>query len=225
MSIWSRILQALAAAGDSVAAFFTRRPADPERSVAFTIGVIALGAKMAKADGVVTGDEISAFKSVFKVGEGDLAAVARVFNLAKRDVAGYEFYARQLAGLFADRPQVLEDVLDSLFHIAKADSRLHEREIAYLKSVADIFGFDAARFARIRMRHARTGDECDYIVLGLDAGASDDDIRKTYRKLVRENHPDRHIAAGMPPEMIAVATRRLASINAAYDAIVKERGL
>lgn len=225
MSIWSRILQALSAAGDSLATFFTKRTADPERSIAFTIGVIALGAKMAKADGVVTSDEIAAFKKVFRVAETDLAAVARVFNLAKTDVRGYDFYARQLARLFKAKPGILEDVLDSLFHIAKADKTLHEREIEYLRSVAGIFGFDQVQFQRIKARHTGDeGQEHNFIILGLGADASNDEIRKAYRKLVREHHPDRHIAAGMPREMIEVATRRLAGINAAYDAIAKERG-
>ena len=104
MSIWTRIAEALASIGDSVGAFLqaiaARNPTPPEKSVAFTIGMIGLGAKMAKADGVVTEDEIKAFKQVFHIPDGELAAVARVFNLAKQDVAGYETYARQIAKLF-----------------------------------------------------------------------------------------------------------------------------
>src|SRR5690606_22454090 len=92
---------------------------DPRAQIALTIGVIALGAKMAKADGVVTSDEVTAFKQVFTVPPGELKNVARIFNLAKKDVAGYDAYAGQLAGLFRGEPQLLEDVLDGLFHIAK----------------------------------------------------------------------------------------------------------
>ena len=105
MSIWTRIAEALASIGDSVGAFLqaiaSRNPTPPEKSVAFTIGMIGLGAKMAKADGVVTEDEIKAFKQVFHIPDGELSAVARVFNLAKQDVAGYETYARQIAKLTA----------------------------------------------------------------------------------------------------------------------------
>jgi uncharacterized tellurite resistance protein B-like protein len=127
MSIWTRISDAAQLVGDSLVAVLSRfggnapNAADPERSVAFTIGVIALGAKMAKVDGWVSGAEVTAFKQVFQVEPDELANVARVFNLAKQDVAGFDAYARQLARLFADRPDVLEDVVDSLFHIAKAD--------------------------------------------------------------------------------------------------------
>ena len=132
MSIWTRIAQAVAAVGDSISAFLARvvnTRAEPERSLAFTIGVIALGAKMAKADGVVTGDEVAAFRQVFHVPDNELAGVARVFNLAKQDVAGYDAYARQLARLFAGRQQVLEDLLEVAFLDADpaiANQHLHE---------------------------------------------------------------------------------------------------
>ena len=227
MSIWFRISQTISAIGDSISTFLAKitQPRDPEMSIAFTIGVIALGAKMAKADGIVTGEEIVAFKQVFHVPERELAGVARVFNLAKQDVAGYDAYARQLARLFAQRPQVLEDVIDSLFHIAKADGALHESELAYLESVTEIFGFTARDFARIKARHMAPAKDDPYVILGIEGFASDDELRRHYRKLVRDNHPDKHIAAGMPPEMIDVATERLARINAAYDMIARERGL
>ena len=152
MSIWTRIVEVLSGVGGSVIGFLnqvakTRRaPPDPERSLAFTIGMIALGAKMAKADGVVTGEEISAFKQVFHIPPEELANVARVFNLAKQEVAGYDAYARRVGKLFARRPQVLEDVLDGLFHIAKADGRVHERELHYLEEVSRDIRFRAARF-------------------------------------------------------------------------------
>ncbi len=103
-----------------------------ENQVAFTVGVIALGAKMAKADGVVTMDEVNAFKEVFKVPDGEMKNVARVFNLAKQDVAGYEAYAEQLATMFKGNRKLLEDVLEGLFHIAKADDHLHPREEQFL---------------------------------------------------------------------------------------------
>jgi DnaJ like chaperone protein len=228
MSIWTRIGQAISAVGDSISAFLARvvnTRAEPERSVAFTIGVIALGAKMAKADGIVTGDEVTAFRQIFHVPAAELAGVARVFNLAKQDVAGYDAYARQLARLFAGRRQVLEDLLDSLFHIAKADGAVHERELVFLEEVAQIFGFSKAEFGCIKARHVVAPRSDPYIVLGIAPSASNDEIRQHYRKLVRDNHPDKHIAAGVPEEMIDVATAKLARINAAYDAVARERGL
>lgn len=230
MSIWSRILEALAEVGESMIGFLSRASGsgaqpDPERSLAFTIGMIALGAKMAKADGVVTIDEVSAFKEVFHVPPEELENVARVFNLAKRDVAGFDAYARHIARLFGAQPQVLEDVIDGLFHIAKADGRVDESELAYLWHVSSLFGFGEREFARIKARHLQLPKDDPYIILGIEPGLSDDDLKKHYRRLVQENHPDRHIAAGVPPELIDIATQRLAAINAAYRSITRARGL
>ncbi|MEY3080816.1 MAG: hypothetical protein RJA94_801 [Pseudomonadota bacterium] len=225
MSIWTRIAEALASIGDSVGAFLqaiaARNPTPPEKSVAFTIGMIGLGAKMAKADGVVTEDEIKAFKQVFHIPDGELAAVARVFNLAKQDVAGYETYAKQIAKLFDSRHDVLEDVLDGLFHIAKADNAFHPGEHGFLAKVAAIFGFSEADFARIRARHVNVPDD-PFLILGLPHDATPEAVRKRYRDLVREHHPDRHIAAGVPEEMIELATARLQKINEAYDRIMEK---
>jgi DnaJ like chaperone protein len=226
MSIWTRIADVIASIGESVGGFLqaviSRNPGPPEKSLAFTIGMIALGAKMAKADGVVTEDEVAAFKQVFHIPDGELAAVARVFNLAKQDTAGYETYARQIARLFEAQHEILEDVLDGLFHIAKADNAYHPGEHGFLGQVAEIFGFTPADFARIRARHVAVADD-PYLVLGLAHDAPEDEIRRRYRELVREYHPDRHIAAGVPEEMIEIATERLQKINESYDRIMREK--
>lgn len=226
MSIWDRIADVLSAIGESVGAFLQSvvagNPTPPEKSVAFTIGMIGLGAKMAKADGVVTADEIAAFTQVFHIADHELASVAKVFNLAKQDVAGFETYARQISKLFDARHEVLEDVLDALFHVAKADNAFHPGENGFLARVAEIFGFTPADFARIRARHVDAPDD-PYLILGLSRDASLEAVRKRYRELVREYHPDRHIAAGVPEEMIEIATERLQKVNEAHDRILAER--
>lgn len=229
MSIWTRISEALALVGDSIGGFLVKlaksRVSAPEKSLGFTIGMIALGAKMAKADGIVTGEEVKAFKQVFHVPQSELAAVARVFNLAKQDVAGYDSYARQIARLFHAKASTLENVMDGLFHIAKADGTLHPAELIYLENVAQHFGFSAHDFARIRARHTSAGADDPYLILGVERAAGLAAIKVRYRKLVRDNHPDKQIAAGVPEEMVVLATDRLARINAAYEQIVKEHQL
>ena len=229
MSIWQTISEVVASVGDSLLTVLKRitgqpRERDPQSSVAFTIGMIALGAKMAKADGVVTSDEVAAFRQVFEIQPEELANVARVFNLAKQDVAGYDAYARQVARLFTDRPEVLEDVMDGLFHIAKADGVVKDEELEYLRSVAEIFGLEK-RFRCIKARHIKAADNDPYEVLGIEPCALDNELRQHYRRLVRDNHPDKHIAAGVPEELIAIATERLAAINSAYDLVARERDL
>ena len=196
-----------------------------ENQVAFTVGVIALGAKMAKADGVVTKDEVNAFKEVFKVPEGEMKNVARVFNLAKQDVAGYDAYAEQLAGMFKGNRELLEDVLEGLFHIAKADDVVHPAEENYLSDVAQRFGFTETEFKYIQARHVASNKRDPYDVLGITPDTSDKDLKARYRKLVAENHPDKLIARGVPEEFVSLATEKVSVINEAYDEIAKERGI
>lgn len=196
----------------------------PPRQVVFTTGLVALAAKMARADGVVTRDEVAAFRRIVEVPAGEEAKVERLFDLAKQTSAGFEAYAAQLAQHFHDEPTLLEDVLDGLFLIAAADGAIHEAEHLYLAHVATIFGIDEAGFARIEARHLRRRDD-PYLVLGASREMSDEDLKRRHRALVLENHPDREIARGLPAEAVTIATRRLAAINAAWDAISRERGL
>lgn len=193
--------------------------------IAFTVGVIALAAKLAKADGTVTRDEVEVFKRVFPVPREEEANVGHLFNLAKQDIAGFDSYAKQLASLFRHKPAVLEDLLDSLFLIAKADNRAHPGEIEYLKEVARIFGFSDSDFQRIRASHFGPDQEDPYVILGVTRRASDDELKAAYHRLVRENHPDSLIARGVPAEFIKLANEKLAAINGAYEAIKKERGI
>jgi DnaJ like chaperone protein len=193
--------------------------------IAFTIGVIALGAKMAKADGVVTRNEVDAFKQIFHVPPGEFQNVRRIFNLAHQSIAGYDGYARQIATMFRDNPGVLEDLLDGLFHIAKADGVIHPNEIEYLENVAEIFGYSPGEFDRIRASHLGPEESDPYLILGIDRSISDSDLKKAYRRMVRENHPDAFVGRGVPEEFIRLANDKLAAINEAYDRIAKERGL
>ena len=206
------------AAGDGDA------PADATRQIAFTIGVIALGAKMAKADGVVTRPEVAAFREIFHVPEAELKNVAFVFDRAKSDTAGFDVYAAQVAKLFRGRPNVLEDLLDGLFHIAKADGEVHAAELRYLAEVARIFGFDDAAFAQIREAHIGPDAADPYAILGVPRDVDEAGLKSAWRGLVRSHHPDTLIAEGMPGEFVAIANDRLARINDAYDRIRRERG-
>jgi DnaJ like chaperone protein len=195
---------------------------DLRREAAFTIALIALSAKMAKADGVVSRSEVDAFCRIFEIPAGEERNVGRIYNLAKQDVAGFDAYAREIARLFAGDQKMLEAVLDGLFDIARADGAVHERELGYLARVATIFGFDEAAFARIRARHLVEGVD-PYLVLGADRSWDYPRLQQHYRRLVRDNHPDRLVALGVPEEFIRIANDRLAAINAAWDRIERRR--
>lgn len=221
MSIWTRIVDAVSAlaSGQGLAAVFDTLRSPPERSVAFTIGVIALGAKMAKADGQVTRSEVSAFRDVFHIPPEDEPKAAKVFNLARQDVAGYEQYARQIGRMFADNPEVLEDLLEGLMHIAVADGVYHPKEDAFLSEVAQAFRISERSFMTMRARHVPDAERDPHDVLGLDPSMNYAEKRKRWRALVKDAHPDRMMARGVPEEAIKLAQSRLSAINAAWDKI------
>ena len=195
------------------------------KQTTFAIAVVVLSAKMAKADGTVTRDEIDAFKQIFHVPPNEVKNVGRLFNQARKDSHGFEPYAKQVAKIFQDNPAVLEELLGGLFHIAKADGIAHPAEIDFLTRVSDIFGFDNATFQRMKVAHLGADMDDPYVVLGTDHGATDDEVRSAWRTLMREHHPDTLVAQGMPEDFIEVATEKVATINAAYDQICKQRGI
>lgn len=225
MSIWDRISEALKALanGEGLSAIFERLRTPPERSVAFTIAVISLGAKMAKADGMVTRDEVRAFREIFTIAPEDEAAAARVFNLARQDVAGFDVYARRIGRMFADDPDVLEDLMEGLLHIAVADEQYNDAENSFLNVVAREFGLSERTFRTLRARYVPGCAPDPYTVLGVDPDTPVDRIRAHWRHLVRETHPDRMMAHGVPEEAVKLATRRLIAINAAWDEIQQLR--
>ena len=237
MSVWSAFSGAGAGfgLGESLGAalggladrFGLRRRAPgecgPEDEVAFTMAVIGLSAKMAKADGFVTDDEVAAFQDVFEVPTKDADKVRMIYNLAKEDVAGFEHYARQIGRMYACKPGVLEDVLDGLFHIAGADGHVHPKELQFLNKVSEIFGFSELEFRRIKAGHLGLAQDDPYAVLGVTPDISDADLKKAYHRMARENHPDALISRGVPEEFCKLCESKLVAINLAYEQIQTER--
>jgi DnaJ like chaperone protein len=231
MSIWTRITEALAALakGEPLSMVFDRLRSDPapQQSVGFTIAVLALGAKMAKADGTVTRDEVTAFRRIFTFPAGEETHAARVYDLARQDIAGFDAYARKIARLFnpdgrkicADDHHVLVDILEALFQIALADGSYHPGEDAFLTHVADAFGLDDRCFRIVRSRLVEGAPRDPYDVLGLPRDASKAAARKAWKDLVRGTHPDILQARGVPPEAMKLAERRLQLINEAWAVI------
>ncbi|MBS0125206.1 molecular chaperone DjiA [Thetidibacter halocola] len=221
MSIWTRITEALAALaqGEGLAAVFEKLRTPPERSIAFTIAVIALSAKMAKADGLVTRDEVMAFREVFQIPPEEEANAARVFNLARQDVAGFEEYASRIRAMFDGDNGTLCDLMEGLFHIAMADGTYHPNEDVFLARVAEIFGLAGPRFDALRARFVPDAERDPFAVLGVSPEMEMNEIRSVYRKLVRETHPDVMIARGVPVEAVKLSERRLQDITRAWDDI------
>ncbi len=227
MSIWTRIAEAVSAlaAGEGLSAVFDKLRTPTERSAAFAIAVIALGAKMAKADGQVTRDEVTAFREVFAIPASDEKNAARIFNMARTDIAGFEEYAHRIRAMYADNTTgaPLCDLMEGLFHIALADGQYHPNEDQFLSRVAEIFGLEPRAFKRLRAQFVPDAQRDPYDVLGVDPGTPLPEIRKAWRDLVRETHPDRMIARGVPQEAVKLAEKRMIAINTAWDDIEQAR--
>ena len=194
-----------------------------DNALPFTVGMISLGAKMAKSDVVVTKDEVRAFKKAFKVSDAEMKHAARAFNLAKQGVAGYETCADELITVFRGDRKMLEYVLEGVFHIAKADGVIHPKEEEFLRKVAKRFCFTDAEFDFMKARHTPGPERNPYDVLGLEPSVGNDELRNHYSRLVAENQSDEFLARGMPKEFVLISTERVAAIKQAYDAIAKER--
>jgi len=197
------------------------------RDQVFSICVVVLAAKLAKCDGPVNRIEIDAFKRQLRIPPEAVKDVGRLFDQARDDPSGFESYATQLGEAFADNHGVLEDVLNALFVIARADGPLNAKEEDFLTRVHRRFGLSQAARERVRGGVPRpSSDGPDpYAVIGVARSASDDVIRATWKKLMRENHPDSLASRGVPAEFIARANEKVAQINAAWDRIKRERGL
>ena len=210
------------------------RPDEDERREAaveayrrtFAIGVVVLSAKLSKADGRVTQSEIDGFRAALRRLPKDTTEgidVASVFNRAKTSTEGYLEVAQKLAELYESR--MLEALLDCLFEVAWADGVFHSSESEYLGAVGRCFGFSDSELREIRARWlSATAQEVDpYTVLGLSHEVADVDLKRRYRQLVIDHHPDRLAGKGLPSEQMQAANARLAAINAAYGQILSER--
>lgn len=224
MSVWSRIVELAARAFDPEAdpPEFAEECAPRPNDVGFTAAVIGLAAKMAKADGEATEDELVAAAQVFRPPAGEEQNFRRAFALAKQTVLGFDSYAKQIGRKYRARPCLLEDVLDGLFHIAAADGEVSQAELVFLEEVAGHFGFTEMEFRRIKATNLGPEAGDPYAILGLLPGASMEEVRHAWRRAAAENHPDRMTQRGAPPEFVAIARDKTAAINAAYARIREE---
>ena len=239
MSIWGKIIGGAtgfafggpigallgSVAGHAIDKIKTKKKLPEEtalKQIGFTIGVIVLSAKMAKADGKVTEDEIRAFKEKINVPDNEIKNVAKLWDQAKKTTDGFQIYARQIANLLEKNSSVLEELLKLLIIIALADGKITIPEIKYLKKVGNIFGFSKEDFERIYS--SKSGISADpYQILGVSRDASVDEIKQKWKQLAINHHPDRLISQGIPEDLIHKSTSRLKEINNAWDTIQNQR--
>jgi DnaJ like chaperone protein len=218
MTFW-RNIAGLAARRVDAADCAACPPGLPGEDPAFSTAVTALGAKLAKADGYADHHEFAAFSEVFQADRKAERNVRRLYDLAGQTTHGFESYARRLAKRYGQCPQLLEDVLDGLFHIAKADGAVSDHEMAYLEQVSHLFGLSPLTFQRLRATHVGSAKDDPYVVLDVPPDASDEAVRGAWKRALSDAHPDRVLARGLPAEFVEVAHEKSAAINAAYDAI------
>ena len=189
----------------------------------FALCIIVLSAKIDKADGQVTKEEIYTFKEKFNIQAEEMSEVSKIFNEAKKSSFGFKNIADQVGNLFSDNKVLLEQLLNNLFYIAEADGLTSINEVEVLRSISQSFHFNETDFQRIFHSRLNNKESDPYKILGVTREDSDNNIRKKWIELSKEHHPDYLIAKGMPKEFIKQANKELSSINLAYDKIKELR--
>ena len=187
----------------------------------FALSLIVLSAKLSKADGQVSKEELVAVRDKLKIPENEIDKVGKIFNKAKEESTGYEPYAKQIAQIYKNNLNVLEEVINILFYIAEADGKVSNSEIAMIRNIAKIFGLTENQFEGIKESRKSSDKLNPYIVLGCDSNDDFASIRKKYIKLSKEHHPDVLMNKGVPPEIIEESKKKMRAINAAFDQIEK----
>ena len=187
----------------------------------FAIALIILTAKLAKADGHVSREELIAIKNKLKIPEHEIDQVGKIFNKAKEDSLGYEPYAQQIAQIYRNNPVVLDEIINTLFYIAEADGSVSVSELAMIRNVAKIFGLNESQFEGIKESRKSSDKLNPYIVLGCSPNDDFAIIRKKYLQLSKEHHPDVLMNKGVPQEVIEESKKKMRAINSAFDQIEK----
>jgi DnaJ like chaperone protein len=187
----------------------------------FAISLVILTAKLAKADGQVSKEELIAIKEKLKIPDHEIDQVGKIFNKAKEDSLGYEPYAKQIAQIYRSNPAVLDEVINILFYIAEADGNVSDSELAMIKNIAQIFNLTDIQFEGIKESRRGSDKLNPYIVLGCTSNDDFATIRKKYLQLSKEHHPDVLISKGVPKEVIEESKKKMRAINSAFDKIEK----
>ena len=186
----------------------------------FALSLIVLSAKLSKADGNVSREELVAVKDKPKIPENEIV-VGKIFNKAKEESTGYEQYAQQIAQIYKGNINVLEEVINILFYIAEADGDVSPSELVMIENISKIFGLTEVQFNSVRESRKGSDKLNPYIVLESNPDDDLQSIRKKYLKLSKENHPDLLISKGVPQEVIDESKNKMRAINSAWDQIQK----
>ncbi len=182
--------------------------------------------KLAKADGVVTAQEIEVIDRVMRdnlrLDSRARQFAIEIFNEAKDSDQEFEDFARQFYMEFGDSPEMLGSLIELLLLVAHADGELHEAEDSMILKAVRIFGLQD-HYQQLRGRFSGVPDNIGtfYEILGCREGDDISVVKKKYRKLAMEYHPDRVQAQGLPPEFANAAEDKFKEIQHAYDMVEK----
>ena len=187
----------------------------------FALSLIVLSAKLSKADGQISKEELIAVKDKLKIPENEIDQVGKIFNKAKEESAGYEPYAQQIAQIYRGNVNVLEEVINILFYIAEADGNVSNAELNMIEHISQIFGLTEVQFNSIKESRKSSDKLNPYVVLESHPDDTIEIIRKRYLKLSKEHHPDLLMSKGVPQEVIEESKAKMRAINSAWDQIQK----
>lgn len=210
------------------------RPSERDMQMVFAVALTTLAAKVAKADGKVTQNEILAFDAFLqqslRLSVEDRRIAAKVFNEARATSTPVSEFTHQIRSLFRAQPERLHDIVGILLAVALADGLLHEAEEILIQGISRDFGMSAADYqackATFDAQHgAAPTASSAYEILGVTPSATDAEVKSAHRKLVREYHPDTLQSKGLPEEFMQYANDKMAAINDAWSRVKKERDL
>tara|TARA_Y100000590_G_scaffold44110_1_gene46966 strand:+ start:1907 stop:2632 length:726 start_codon:yes stop_codon:yes gene_type:complete len=187
----------------------------------FALSLIVLSAKLSKADGQVSKEELVAVRDKLKIPENEIANVGKIFNKAKEESTGYEPYAQQIAQFYKGNINILEEVINILFYIAESDGHVSAAELKMIENIAKIFGLNETQINGIKESRKSSDKLNPYIVLESKPDESLETIRKRYLKLSKAHHPDLLMSKGVPQEVIDESKAKMRAINSAWDQIQK----
>ncbi|HTK33908.1 MAG TPA: DnaJ family molecular chaperone [Caulobacteraceae bacterium] len=198
-------------------------PDNPGGDPSLSAAVTALGAKLARADGRTDPAEFDSFVEAFPPGQRSERDIRRLYALAGETIHGYEAYARRIGKRYGDCPRLLEKLIDGLFHVAEADGAVTDDELAYLERVAELVGLSPLSFRRLRTDHLGAPADDPYRLLDVAPDVSDEAVRAAWRRALVQHHPDKAVGRGLPQDLVDQAKARTTAINAAFEAVMRER--
>ncbi len=199
-----------------------------QRQAAYFVALFSMLAKMAKADGVISKEEIAVIddfmKNQIQLSGESLQFARDIFREAKQSPHTFEQFAAQFAEINPDS-NLLNSMLDLLFSVAASDKKLHPEELRLLKSAKEIWNIPEQLFQSMQEQYfPTTVADRYYAVLHCTAHSSDAEIKRQYRKMVTDYHPDKIVSKGLPEEFVELASKKFREIQEAYEKIREIRG-